>query len=648
MKNNAVFPFCAVIGQDTVKKALLLNVINPSIGGVLISGEKGTAKSTLVRGLAAILRDTDVVELPLNVTEDRLVGTIDIEKAIQEGKKCFEPGILKKAHGNILYVDEVNLLSEYIVNCLLEVSASHVNHVEREGISCSHASSFIPVGTMNPEEGALRPQFLDRFGLYVEAGGSRQLSERKEIVKRRLEYEKSPLEYMARWKAESEELSGRINRARQALGLVKITEEALKLASEISMEGNCAGHRAELAMIETAKAIAAFDNRKHITAGDVKQASELALPHRVREMPPRVFESPDKEENGSTDNSEQDSRDQNEENEVEKEDELQTGENNAQEDRPEDSASGQEEKEPGEESGSSAESGLNQLDTPEVGDEENIEEPGDIFEIQPLKIEAMDRKKRRGSGKRSRTNTGSTQGRYIRYTFPKGKLKDLAFDATLRAAAPYQKTREANGMAVTIKGSDLREKIREKRTGSTILFIVDASSSMGVRQRMKAVKGAILSILNDAYRKRDKVGMVAFRKDTAELLLGITRSVELAQKKLRELPTGGKTPLASGLYRGYELLKAARLKDPEMIPLLVLVSDGRANVSLNGKNPVEAALSMASLIAAEGIKCLVIDTEKDFIKLGLASKIAKAMNAEYYRLEELGQEEIEYAVRSLV
>ncbi len=649
MKNNAVFPFCAVIGQDTVKKALILNVINPSIGGVLISGEKGTAKSTLVRGLAAILQDTDVVELPLNVTEDRLVGTIDIEKAIQEGKKCFEPGILKRAHGNILYVDEVNLLSEYIVNCLLEVSASHVNHVEREGISCSHASSFIPVGTMNPEEGALRPQFLDRFGLYVEAAGSRQISERKEIIKRRLEYEKEPLEYIAKWKAEAEGLSDRINRAKQALGLVKITEEILKLASEISMEGNCAGHRAELAVIETAKAIAAFDNRKYITVGDVKQASELALPHRVREMPPQVFERSDnEEENDNTENGEQDSRDQNEENEVEKEDELQTGENNEREDRTGDNASGQEEKDPGEESGSSAESGLDQLDTPGMSDEENIEEPGDGFEIRPLKIEAMDRKKRRGSGKRSRTKTGSAQGRYIRYTFPKGKLKDLAFDATLRAAAPYQRKREANGMAVSIKGSDLREKIREKRTGSTILFIVDASSSMGVRQRMKAVKGAILSILNDAYQKRDKVGLVAFRKDTAELLLGITRSVDLAQKKLRELPTGGKTPLASGLYRGYELLKAARLKDPEMIPLLVLISDGRTNVSLNGKNPVDAALGMANLIAAEGIKSLVIDTEKDFIKLGLASKIAKAMNAEYCKLEEMEQEEIEYAVRTLM
>jgi len=308
----------------------------------------------------------------------------------------------------------------------------------------------------------------------------------------------------------------------------------------------------------------------------------------------------------------------------------------------------QQDKDPGEEPESSTEHSQNQVDAFGSSDEENIEEPGGIFEIKPLNIQASDKKKRKGSGKRTRTKTNSLQGRYIRYTFPKGKLKDMAFDATLRAAAPYQKSRESNGMAVSIENSDFREKIREKRTGSTILFIVDASGSMGVRQRMKAVKGAILSLLNDAYQKRDKVGMIAFRKDSAQLLLGITRSVDLAQKSLKNLPTGGKTPLASGLYRGFEVIKAAKLKDPDMIPLIVLVSDGRANVSFNGCNPVDEAMSIANIIAAEGIKSLVIDTEKDFIKLGLASKIANAMGAEYFKLEDLEEKEIEFAVRNMV
>lgn len=604
-----------------------MNIINPAIGGVLISGEKGTAKSTLVRGLTAVTKDTEVVELPLNVTEDRLIGTIDIEKAIKEGKKCFEPGILKRADSNILYVDEVNLLSEYIVNCLLEVSASHINHVEREGISCSHRSKFVLVGTMNPEEGALKPQFLDRFGLYVEVKGNDQLDERTEIVKRRLEYEKNPEGYIKKWEDETEKLSDKVIKAKQILSLVGISENILKLASEISMEGYCAGHRAELAVIETAKAIAAFDNRRDVTAEDTKQAAVLALPHRVRQIPKQQSfgnEADNQKEEPEVNNSKE-----------------QTG-------QPEDRTAEQKDSNSGEEMGEHSENSQRPELTSGLNEEENIEEPGELFEIKPLSIQASDKKKRKGSGKRSRTYTNSVQGRYIRYTLPKGKLKDMAFDATLRAAAPYQSSRESNGMAVSIKASDFREKIREKRTGSTILFIVDASGSMGARQRMKSVKGAILSILNDAYRKRDKVGMIAFRKDSAQLLLGITRSVDLAQKRLRDLPTGGKTPLAKGLYIGYEVIKAAKLKEPDMIPVIILVSDGRANVSFNGSNPVDEAINAANIIAVEGIRSLVLDTEKDFIQLGLALKIANAMGAEYFKLEDLGEKEIEFAVRGLV
>lgn len=643
MKRRNVFPFCAVIGQDNIKKALILNIINPYIGGVLISGEKGTAKSTLVRGMAAALRDTEVVELPLNVTEDRLIGTIDIGKAIKEGERCFEPGILKRADGNILYVDEVNLLSEYIVNCLLEVSASHVNHVEREGISCSHRSKFVLVGTMNPEEGALRPQFLDRFGLYVEVKGTGHPGERKEIVKRRLEYEKNPGEYVKRWREATEQLSDSIAAARRGLSLVKVSESILKLASEISTEGNCAGHRAELAVIETARAIAAFDSRKNVTVADIRQAAELALPHRVRQQPQQMPLENEKDggENDYVGNAGRNTGIN----------EAETDGNPEETGQTEDREQEREDRDPGEafeDDEDNIESGQNPAEASGSSDEESVEEPGEIFEIKPLDIQTTDRKKRRGSGKRSRTKTGMLQGRYIRYTFPRGKPRDIAFDATFRAAAPYQKSRESNGMALTIKDSDFREKIREKRTGSTILFIVDASGSMGVKQRMKAVKSTILSILNDAYQKRDKVGMLAFRKDSAQLLLGITRSVDLAQKNLRDLPTGGKTPLATGLYRGYEVIKAAKLKDPDMIPVIVLVSDGRANVPLNGCNAFDDAVGMAKIIAAEGIKALVIDTEKDFIKLRLASKIADAMAAAYFKLEEIEEKAVETAVRSMV
>lgn len=635
MKRNNVFPFCAVIGQEDIKNALIFNAVNPAIGGVLISGEKGTAKSTLVRGLATALKDTEVVELPLNVTEDRLIGTIDIENAIKNGEKYLDPGILMKADGNILFVDEVNLLSEYIVNCLLEVSASHVNHIEREGISYAHKAEFVLIGTMNSEEGALRPQFLDRFGLYVEVKGCEQPEERKEIIRRRLDYEKNPEEYVRKWEEETEKLSDKINKAKQRLNRVKVSEEILKLASEISMEGNCAGHRAELTVIETVRAIAAFDNREYITVQDIKQAVRLALPHRLRQAPSRKHH--EDEWDNQEDNSQDEKHDEwDQKNDRKKEEELQSS------DREEDVRKT--------DANNGSSTGVHENQNNETGgnNEDDVEEPGNFFEIKPFNIETSDKRKRKGSGKRSRTKTDSLQGRYIRYTIPKGRLRDIAFDATLRAAAPYQKSRDLNGMAVSIRNSDLREKVREKRTGNTILFIVDASSSMGVRQRMKAVKGAILSILNDAYQKRDKVGMIAFRKDTAQLVLGITRSVDLAEKNLRELPTGGKTPLASGLYRGYEVIKAAKLKDPDIIPLIVLVSDGRANVSFNGGNPVEEAIIAAKRIKAEEIKALVIDTENDFIQLGMVAKIAEAMGAEYLKLDILGDREIKAAVKGLV
>lgn len=654
MSGEFVFPFSAVIGQEKIKQALILNVINPSIGGVLISGEKGTAKSTLVRGLAALLPAMDVVELPLNITEDRLVGSLDIEKAVLEGQRSFEPGILMKADGNILYVDEVNLLSEHIVNCLLEVSASGVNHVEREGISACHDARFVLVGTMNPEEGLLRPQFLDRFGLYVEVNGSADLEERMEIIRRRLEYEEKPEAYRRKWLAENTEVAQKITRAYKLLPLVEVLESDMKLAADMALAGNCAGHRAELVIIETSRALAALAERKQLTEKDIRDAAELALPHRIRQTPSQPEPNQTDENMSDQDNSSQE--------ETQDDNYEQPNEGPAEEEyngQPENQESQEQEKNSEENSGEDKDDSANDSDDSKddnsannnnqgYNNEEKIEEPGEVFVVKPINIQPWEKKKRRGNGKRSRTKTDSLQGRYIRATLPVNKVRDIAFDATVRAAAPYQKTREKNGLSLAIEKSDIREKIREKRTGSTILFIVDASGSMGASQRMKAVKGAILSLLNDAYQKRDRVGMVAFRKDSAQLLLGITRSVDLAQKSLVELPTGGKTPLAGGLVRGYEILRAAKLKDPEMIPVIVLVSDGRTNVSLNGGNPVGDALDVAGKIAAAGIQALVIDTEKDFVKLGLASQIAESMNARYYKIEDLQAAEIACSVRNFV
>ncbi len=640
MKRNFVYPFTAVIGQEKIKKALILNIINPCIGGILISGEKGTAKSTLVRGLAEVINNMKVIDLPLNITEDRLLGTIDIEKAISEGVRKPDMGILKEADGNILYVDEVNLLSEHIVKCLLEVSASGINHVEREGISFTHPSRFVLVGTMNPEEGQLRPQFLDRFGLYVEANGSDDLAERKEIIKRRLEYEKNPIEYIDKFEDQSKELMNKIINGIEVLNKVQVSDSVMYLSAEISKEANCAGNRAELVIIEAAKAIAAFDNRKNINVNDIKEAAEFALPHRMREMPPSVSDNDDKEEESEEEQIDDDKEEREEENEPPQVEENDNYEDNNEEDNK------------NEEDNLEYEENLEETKQEEKNeneaDNEMVDDIGNVFAIKSLDIKPIDRKKRRGSGKRSKTKTDLMQGRYVKYNLPKDKIKDIAFDATLRAAAPYQSLRDKNGLAFVINKSDFREKVREKRTGTTILFVVDASGSMGAKKRMSAVKGAVVSLLTDAYQKRDKVGMVAFRKNHAEVLLGITRSVELAQKSLKNLPTGGKTPLSAGLFKGYEILKAAKKKDPEMVPVLVLVSDGRTNSSVNNGDPYEEAIEIANKIASENIQSIVIDTEQDFIKLGLANNIAKAMNAQYYKLEDLGATEIASTIRGCV
>ena len=640
MRRNFVYPFTAVIGQEKIKKALILNIINPCIGGILISGEKGTAKSTLVRGLAEIINNMKVIDLPLNITEDRLLGTIDIEKAINEGVRKPDMGILKEADGNILYVDEVNLLSEHIVKCLLEVSASGINHVEREGISFTHPSRFVLVGTMNPEEGQLMPQFLDRFGLYVEANGSDDLAERKEIIKRRLEYEKNPIEYIDKFENQSKELMNKIINGIEVLNKVQVSDSIMYLSAEISKEANCAGNRAELVIIEAAKAIAAFDNRKNINVNDIKEAAEFALPHRMREMPPSVSDNDDKEEESEEEQIDDAKEDREEENEPPQVEENDNYEDNNEEDNK------------NEEDNLEYEENLEETKQEEKNeneaDNEMVDDIGNVFAIKSLDIKPIDRKKRRGSGKRSKTKTDLMQGRYVKYNLPKDKIKDIAFDATLRAAAPYQSLRDKNGLAFVINKSDFREKVREKRTGTTILFVVDASGSMGAKKRMSAVKGAVVSLLTDAYQKRDKVGMVAFRKNHAEVLLGITRSVELAQKSLKDLPTGGKTPLSVGLFKGYEILKAAKKKDPEMVPVLVLVSDGRTNSSVNNGDPYEEAIEIANKIASENIQSIVIDTEQDFIKLGLANNIAKAMNAQYYKLEDLGATEIASTIRGHV
>lgn len=637
--NNTVFPFVAVVGQEEIKNALIWNVINPQIGGVLISGEKGTAKSSLARGVCKLTADTELVELPLNTTEDRLLGNIDFEHAIKFGERRFEAGILKKADGNLLYVDEVNLLSDHLVKSLLEAASSGENIIEREGMSYRHAANFVLVGSMNPEEGGLRPQFLDRFGLYVEVKGEHDTRVRAEIVRRRIDYERDPLVFEEKWQDQIVELSNRIKRARADLSKIVVSDNAMQLAATVADEANCAGHRAELVIIETAKAIAAMDSRKMLNINDIKEAAKYALPHRVREnndqheFPPPPSESEEPEEQ-----QDQEQNESGKEPEEQQENQEQSGDQPEQQDGQDEVSEENQEPDSAFEmpSEDSSDDQTDQEDDFFQGDSETMDAPEQIFQIARWLSETDKGTISKGSGKRSLMVTSSCQGRYVRNRCPvNGDIKDIAIDATIRTAAPYQRYREKNGMAIAINQSDVRVKIREKRTGNTIIFVVDASGSMGANKRMKAVKGAVISMLNDAYQKRDKVGMIVFKNHSAELVLGVTRSVELAEKKLTALPTGGRTPLAAGLNMAFEVVKAGKIKDQDMLPVIVLISDGRATYSDRGKDAFDEAMKAAGRIRAEKIKTIVIDTDQSFIKLNLAEKLAVQMEADRYQIEEL-------------
>lgn len=644
---DTVFPFVAIIGQDDIKKALILNIINPNIGGVLISGEKGTAKSTLVRGLNNIIEDMKIVEIPLNVTEDRLSGSVNLEYAIKEGKRKFEAGILKKADGNILYIDEVNLLSDNITKNLLEVCASGENIVEREGISFSHSSKFILVGSMNPEEGELRPQFLDRFGLYVEAKGEEDIRKRTKITKRRIEYETSPMLFINKYNEESEKLKLDIKRAKYALNKVKVSKNSMNLAVTIAKEANCEGHRAEITIIETARAIAALDGRVALNVLDIKEAARFVLPHRIIQKQEDDYSNPNKNDMDENEQDRDDSQDKNQEdnNQEANEDENNVGNNedSSEYEENDNNFDNEEMNNDGEANSDYEDKNKEELNPPI---DEVLEEIGEEFKVTKWLFDKNKSVINKGSGKRSLVKTSLKQGRYVKYSYPiKDKISDIAIDATLRAASIHQQKRDKKGKMIAIEKSDIRVKVRERRTGNTIIFVVDASGSMGANKRMKSVKGAILSLLNDAYQKRDKVGMIAFRNNSAEMILGITRSVDLAQKKLQELPVGGRTPLALGLEMAYDIVKASKIKDKDMIPVIVLVSDGRATYSSKGINPYEDAIQVAKKIGLENIKTVVIDAEESFIKLNFSQNIAKEMNANLFKIEDLHSDSIVTAVK---
>ncbi|MEV6686959.1 putative cobaltochelatase [Streptomyces sp. NPDC051130] len=688
------YPFTAVVGQSDLRLALLLNAVSPAVGGVLVRGEKGTAKSTAVRALSALLPQVDVVpgcrfscapgapdpacpdgphepgpgtarparmvELPVGASEDRLVGALDIERALAEGVKAFEPGLLADAHRGILYVDEVNLLHDHLIDLLLDAAAMGASYVEREGVSVRHAARFLLVGTMNPEEGELRPQLLDRFGLTVEVAASREPAQRVEVVRRRLAYEDDPAGFASRWADDEREVRARVVAARALLPKVVLDDTSLLRIAATCAGFEVDGMRADIVMARTATALAAWAGRTEVRKEDVRQAALLALPHRRRRNP---FDAPGLDEDKLDeilDRFPDDEPEPDPEPEPEPEpggpdddgDGPGDGPDGGGQQPPQDGGPGQASETPPAEPEPQPRPDADSpeparadapADSPAAAPEQAPVRAAEPFRTKVLSVPGLGEG---AAGRRSRARTA--HGRTTGSQRPRGQLTKLHLAATVQAAAPHQKARGRSGRGLVVRKDDLRQATREGREGNLVLFLVDASGSMAARQRMSAVKGAVLSLLLDAYQRRDKVGLITFRGRTAELALPPTSSVDAAAARLEQLPTGGRTPLAAGLLKAHEVLRIERLRDPSRRPLLVVVTDGRAtSAGALGGDPRELSGRSARMLAAQGLTSVVVDCETGPVRLGLARALAADLGGPAVTLDGLRADSLAGLVKNV-
>ena len=621
-RNN--FPFSAVLGLNHAKTAILIVLVNPRAGGLLISGPRGIGKSTLMRSTQELI-ERPWRDIPVSVTEDRLFGTIDTEKAIYSGQKKLYPGIINEADQGVLYLDDANLLREDLLDSILNIAEVGAYQLERDGLSLRCDTSFTVIAAINPESGMLSGACLDQFGLFVNVDNIHDENTRVEILKRTISFEKDCASFCNLWKLENEKIKKAIHSAMSLLPKVVVSSAMIQLASVYALKAHVSGHRADIYLIEAARALAALAERRYVLPKDLEKAAEFVLPHRMRKNCEQELSQSDELENPDK-------------NDIEKD---QESENNNLGDDGED-PSGNHIVEAAGNGSDNDESSSDMPEFPQGADDEKVDSADLHVILPPLWIQ--NEKKRfspKGSGKRNMTRSDERQGRYVKAGIPKGETHDIAIDATLRAAAPHQKGRQSNGCAVVICHEDIRRKEREKRTGNIFLFLVDASGSMGARERMKAVKGVVFKMLADAYQKRDRVGMIAFRRDRAEVLLPITRSIEFAQKKLAALPTGGQTPLAQGLIKAEDMLDRLYKQDPLQDPVLILITDGRATNSLNkNTDPVRDALSEAERIGHRHMLAAVIDTESSFIKLGLAKELAQKMGASYFHVDKISEDRL--------
>jgi len=608
---NPIYPFSAIVGHDRLRLALLLCAVRPEIGGVLIRGEKGTAKSTAVRALAHVLAAVDgasLVELPIGATEDRVVGSLDLQKVLRDGDHAFSPGLLARAHGGVLYVDEVNLLHDHLVDVILDAAAMGRVHVERDGVSHSHEARFVLIGTMNPEEGELRPQLLDRFGLTVDVHASRDVDVRADVIRQRMAFEADPVGFADRYVAADTELARRVAAARAAADSVCLPDNELRRIAALCAAFDVDGMRADLVVARTAVAHAAWRGADVVAEEDIRVAAELALPHRRRRDP---FDDPGLDP-GRLDEAM-----------------AEAGESAGEPDPdPDPDPPGGGEPAPGDGPDYSVpQRNSSSATRPSAA-------PSAVFRTKALVVPGVGEG---APGRRSRARNRT--GTVVSATAERDAGHGVHVFATLLAAAGRQRVPGRPRP----QPDDVRRAVREGREGNLVIFVVDASGSMAARDRMSAVSGATLSLLRDAYQRRDKVAVITFRQQDAQVLLPPTSSVHIASRRLARFDTGGKTPLAQGLLAARDLVVREKARDRARRSLVIVLTDGRAT---GGPDPLGRARIAADRLLAEGAAAVVVDCETSHVRLGLAEQLAGHLGAPAVRLAQLRADDLTTLIKT--